>query len=534
MQNDPEVAYRITQGIHALAISLAAVPVYLLGRRLALPLRDTLLAAAATVALPSFVFSAYVTADALGVTLALCAVLAGVVALERPTARTQSVFLVLAVVATLTRVQYVFLPAAFIVAALVVERGNLRSAARAFRPTLIVLAVLTTLTLLAGPHRLIGLYDGIFEFSIDPTDIGRWVVVNTFLLALATGAVVLPGAIGGLVGALGRRAGRAERGFATFAIVSLLALLLEAAIFSANGTHGFFERYLMLAGPLLILGLCLVARSARGRIFGMAAGAVLLVAVMRLPLSGYAAEGGKRDSPLLGGVFWLEDRLGIGAGAQLVAFSAAGLILCSIVLLKVSKAVVPICLVIAIGAGAAASFAGTSYDVARAHDARTTFLPADPSWVDHAGLGPATMLLAAGANPPVASTHLFWNTSLEHVALLDGRRADRLLRDRQGGDRRRRNRGGRRGSRHRAGPGRGVRCRGSARARTPDHEDDRHEPLGTRIAGAHREPHRRALPRRLAVVPVADPCLAERAVAARTRCGSPSRCPRTPPPRRSR
>ena len=61
----------------------------------------------------------------LGVTMALCAVLAGVVALERPTARTQSVFLVLAVVATLTRIQYVFLPAAFIVAALVVERGNL-------------------------------------------------------------------------------------------------------------------------------------------------------------------------------------------------------------------------------------------------------------------------------------------------------------------------------------------------------------------------------------------------------------------------
>ena len=280
--------------------------------------------------------------------------------------------------------------------------------------------MLTTLTLLAGPHRIVGLYDGIFEFHIDLTDIGRWVVVNTFLLALATGAVVLPGAIGGLVGALGRRAGRAERGFATFAIASLLALLLEAAIFSANGTHGFFERYLMLAGPLLILGLCLVARSARGRIFGIAAGAVLLVAVMRLPLSGYAAEGGKRDSPLLGGVFWLEDRLGIGAGSQLVAFSAAGLILCSIVLLKVSKAVVPICLVIAIGTGAAASFAGTSYDVARAHDARTAFLPADPSWVDHADLGPATMLLAAGANPPVASTHLFWNTSVEHVAMLEG------------------------------------------------------------------------------------------------------------------
>ena len=151
LQNDPEVAYRITQGIHALAMSLAAVPVYFLGRRLALPVRDTLLAAAATVALPSFVFSAYVTADALGVTMALCAILAGVVALERPTARTQSVFLVVAVVATLTRVPVHLPSAAFIVAALVVERGDIRSAARAFRPTLVVLAVLTASRCWPGP-----------------------------------------------------------------------------------------------------------------------------------------------------------------------------------------------------------------------------------------------------------------------------------------------------------------------------------------------------------------------------------------------
>src|SRR4051812_35595794 len=114
LPNDPAVAYRITQGIHALVMSLAAVPVYLLGKRLALPVRDRLLAATATVALPSFVFSAYLTADAAGLTVALCAILAGVVALERPTVRTQSLFVSLAVVATLTRIQYVFLPAAFL------------------------------------------------------------------------------------------------------------------------------------------------------------------------------------------------------------------------------------------------------------------------------------------------------------------------------------------------------------------------------------------------------------------------------------
>ena len=203
----------------------------------------------------------------------------------------------------------------------------------------------------------------------------------------------------------------------------------------------------MLAGPLLILGLGLVARSARGRIFGIAAGAVLLVAVMRLPLSGYAAQGGKRDSPLLGGVFWLEDRLSIGAGAQIVAFSAAGLILCSIVLLKVSKAVVPICLVIAIGAGAAASFAGMSYYVARAHNARTTFLPADPQlgrFITPASVPPRCCSLPATI-PGRLDAPLLEHLARARRAARRGR-AGRLLRDRQGGDHRRRNRGGRRGS----------------------------------------------------------------------------------------
>jgi hypothetical protein len=51
--------------------------------------------------------------------------------------------------------------------------------------------------------------------------------------------------------------------------------------------------------------------------------------------------------------------------------------------------------------------------------ARETFLPADVSWVDHAGLGPGTMLVLSGANPPVASAHLFWNTSLDDLALLE-------------------------------------------------------------------------------------------------------------------
>src|SRR5262249_41425578 len=154
---DPTLAYRLTQGLHALVISLAAIPVFLIARRLGTPVRDGLLAAAATVVLPSFAFAAYLTADALGVTIALVAVLAGVVALERPTAACQAPSPPAALTATLTRLQYVFLPAAFLIAAIVVERGSLRACVRTFRLTLLALAGAMGLVVALGPGHVVGI-----------------------------------------------------------------------------------------------------------------------------------------------------------------------------------------------------------------------------------------------------------------------------------------------------------------------------------------------------------------------------------------
>ena len=420
LPDDPALAYRLTQGLHALAISLAAVPVFLLARRLAVPARDALLAAAATVVLPSFAFAAYVTADAVGVTIALFAVLAGVAALERPTARAQALFLLAALAATMTRLQYVFLPAAFLVAALVVERGGLRARLRAFRVTVLTLVAAAATIVLVGAGRVAGIYDGLFQFHVSLLGLGHWLAIGTFLVGIATGVVVLPGALVGLAASLGGRAGRAERGFAALALVALLALLLEAALFATNLQPRFIERYLMLAGPLLLVGLCLVTRRSGGRTRAIAASVVLALAVMRIPLSGYAADRGKRDSPLLWAEFWLEGKLGVGEAGLLVAAVAGLLLACSVLAFRLWERAVAFCLVVAVAVGAATSVAAAAYDAHRSTLARTTFLPVDVRWVDHARLGPVTMLVTPGTDPPVASTHLFWNTSLESVALLDG------------------------------------------------------------------------------------------------------------------
>src|SRR2546423_4175655 len=85
LTSNAEVAYRLTQGMNALAMSLAAIPVYLLCRRLGLSAAFGLGAAAIAVAAPDLLFANFVLADPIAYPLALTAVWLGVRALDRPT-----------------------------------------------------------------------------------------------------------------------------------------------------------------------------------------------------------------------------------------------------------------------------------------------------------------------------------------------------------------------------------------------------------------------------------------------------------------
>src|SRR5256886_15127527 len=82
--HDPMLAYRLTQAENALVMSLAAVPVYLLSRRLGLGAGLALVAAALTVASPNLFFVSFVLADPLAYPLVLTTLYAAVCALSRP------------------------------------------------------------------------------------------------------------------------------------------------------------------------------------------------------------------------------------------------------------------------------------------------------------------------------------------------------------------------------------------------------------------------------------------------------------------
>jgi hypothetical protein len=419
LTNDPALAYRLTQAENALAMSLAAIPVYLLVRKLGGGAWAALAGAALTVASPDLFFSSFVLADAVAYPLVLGALYLGVCALARPSLRTQLGFAALAVLATFARIQYVFLPIVFVAASLVVERGSVRAVWARFRFSVLLYAAPLALAAVLGPRRLLGYYSGVADLHVKPGAIAHWLGTDAMLLAYAASFALVPGAICGLVYALWKPQSREERGFAALTIGLLLGLFAEAGLYATNGSGRFQERYLMLLLPLTFPAFWLWLRrggAARNAVALIAVGLVALSA--RVPLSGYTVSDSKQDSPFLMGVFRMEKAVGVGNGSLAIALAAAFL-----ACLAAGAAFRTRLAWIAVGATLVASCAvsvgAVSFDRRVSVNVRSTYLPPDASWIDHAHVG-ATTLIQTPATPHArAHEQLFWNSSLKHLAFLD-------------------------------------------------------------------------------------------------------------------
>jgi hypothetical protein len=103
-----------------LAMSLAAVPVFLIARRLGLSARVSLALAVFTVLVPDLLYASFISAEALAYPLVLLSVYAAVRALAQPSRNTQLLFVCAAGLTTLARVQFAALPIVFLLAAVVV------------------------------------------------------------------------------------------------------------------------------------------------------------------------------------------------------------------------------------------------------------------------------------------------------------------------------------------------------------------------------------------------------------------------------
>jgi hypothetical protein len=402
-------AYHLVQLENGLAMSLAAVPVYLIARRLSLGVGWSVACAAYAIAIPGFTLVAYVMADPVAYPLALGAVAAALDAIDRPGRRAQILFVGLATLASLGRIQYVVLFVAYAVAAVAVARR------RVIREHSVVFGVLglgALLVLASGPQRILGYYSGILNLHVGSLG-ATWFATHAFLLTLAAGVAIVPGAVATLV----RPRGRTQAAFSVFISVFAALLLVEASLYAANGEGRFKERYVFVLLPLLAIAFAVHVknRSPQRLAFWLVAASVVL-AVARLPMSKYATATAKSDSQFLFAIGLGQDKLGIATMSLLVALAATALAVLAVGLTgRHAAATFAVALAVALGASTASAYVDVTVTRAVAQEGS-----ADPTWIDRNARGPVTAVATPFSSSSELISTMFWNRSVTREVVLHG------------------------------------------------------------------------------------------------------------------
>jgi hypothetical protein len=404
----------------AVVMSLAAIPVFLLALRLGQQRSAALLCSVTAVAVPEMLYSSWVFAEPYAYPLVLGAVAAGSIALGGGSAKARVAFLVLAGAAALARAQFVAVPLCFAVATVVVGLRRRALLAELRRQALVLGAfVLPLLAVLLLAPNAMGFYKDFNHVDLDPGWLSGRLGTNGFILLFAVGWVVVPGALFGMGLAVARPRSQIELGFGTLAGLLTVALLLEACVY--GDVDRAQARYFFYLVPLVALHFCLYA--SRGWPHARAYSVVALSGVVLsalVPVTGYAAGLLKTQSVVLLGVARVEEMIGVGTGALVVALVACAASLLAAALPWIGRYGATVGLVATIGLLVAAGALAASFDVRNTDRMLMAYLPADnPNWVDDEQLGDVTLLHVAASRADTL-TQLFWNRSVTRVAVVPG------------------------------------------------------------------------------------------------------------------
>ena len=419
--DDVATSFRTIQLINAVVMSLGAVAVFWLARRLGIGPWFAVAIAAFTLAIPDMFYAGWILADPFAFPLVLASIAAATAALDKPTKRAQFAFFAFAGLATFARVQFVVLPVCFVVALAIVglRERRLRKALGEQRLALGLLSLGLIPVLVAG-RSVLGYYGSVVSLDLSPLPILRWMGADGMLLLYSSGWVLVPGALMGLALALWKPRSRAELGFAVFGSLVALAVVFEAALYAANGADRIQERYFFSVLPLIGLLFALyVSRGFPHRVpHALIAGAALALSA-RVPLAGFSAGDGKSNSPLLLAVGMLEQKVGqVGTASLIVAIAVAGLSFVAAATGFFPRVAIPLLVALAIAAGCVASVGAVSLGHQAASNVYDTTLWPDPSYVDHADLGNVALLAAPSNDRGFTTEQLFWNRSIDRLLVL--------------------------------------------------------------------------------------------------------------------
>jgi hypothetical protein len=250
--------------LNAFLIASAALPVYLLARRIAVPIALSVAAGALAVAVPWVVLSSFLLTEVVAYPACCWALLALVHAVERKSWMWDAVALLAIVLAVLARTQFVLLLAVFIVA--VGAEGVLTSGAqragaelwRTRRPLAVLYGALLAVVLAAvvsgNGSRLLGSY----AVTAEDVRVDLELLQLTFahFAAMALGLALLPFVVGvgWIVGRIRRSATPAERAFALVGAATFVLLALQVASFTQRFGAGLVkDRYLFYLAPIVLI-----------------------------------------------------------------------------------------------------------------------------------------------------------------------------------------------------------------------------------------------------------------------------------------
>ncbi len=268
---DRDTAYPIFKIVNALLFALAAIPIYLVSRRLLPPLWS-IGAAVLSLAIPTSVSVSLVMTESAAYPAASLAILAILLALEKPTVTRQLAVLGAIALAFSVRAQFGVLFVAYVAAVVVLwavvpaRRPRALRDVGAYWPTLGVLGVGLALVVAAplvsgsAPVGLPSAYEELWA-GYDPVEVGKLVVYH--LAGLEIYLAVIPLAVSPIV-LLGlfrdARAGSEPAGAFVSAFLTINGCLILVASAFASTPAGFghlHDRYLFYVVPLWLVVLAL-------------------------------------------------------------------------------------------------------------------------------------------------------------------------------------------------------------------------------------------------------------------------------------
>ena len=399
-------SYGLLKLVQAFLVSLAAVPVFLYGRRL-MPPGYALLAAALTVASPLLLYSGLVMTEVLYYPVAAAALLAVARAVETAATRDQALALAWIAVAILTRVQAVALLAVF-AAAIAVDAlwARDRTRLRAFWPVWGVAGAGAVIAILSP--GVFGSYAGTLRGSYPLGSALALVAEHAAYLALTTGVVAALALLLLLAVPLDRRA----RAFLVTTACAVVLVVVQVGFFAARFAPHLLGRDLASLPPLLFLALALWLSRGAPRPNRYVTGALafaLLALLLAVPWDRLAVPDAFPDS------FDLAPLLRLHQPADAVAVVALVLVAAAVFVPR--RASLALVAVTGVALVVASVLASDRLAGAVAADQAKIVGP-DPAWIDHAADGRVAFVYAGEAYWNTVWQETFWNRRVREVISL--------------------------------------------------------------------------------------------------------------------